>query len=462
MRRHRYQLNLFSYCDAQGVCRRLERMAAKGWQLDDIGLLWRYRRAPAQALTYEAVYCDDAEPLAPHAGEGAQPLVDYCAQERWELAAQWEKMLIFSNPYPDPVPIDTDPQVQLDAMHRVMAGRPLIAPVLLALVVAVFGALLLFWLPDSLPLLLLSDISLALSLLLLCLLPILILMDPLAYLWWHRRARRAVALGEPWPPFFRWPAVATGVTAALLAVLLVVNATLNPADGLPTVLGALGVLLVLSIFYAVRRLMRHLGTASWLNQAVSLLVLVVLWSVLWQAVLPWLRDLGAQGVFGGSPAEAVTLTSDRGAETDLLRRDALPLTLEDLVVSGGQLSYELEQHASPLLSLTSAQQRPAFSNASFTYEIAQVRIPGLIPWVQELITECHRDQLNLQPDPRSTYRPAPDGLWPVEQALQRYRGGQALSVYLLREGSTVVYLSLPDDLSLTPAAVDTICEKLFP
>lgn len=122
MRRHRYRLNLFSYCDAQGVCRRLERMAAKGWQLDDIGLLWRYRRAPAQALTYEAVYCSDAELAAPRAGEGAQPLVDYCAREGWELAAQWRQMLIFSNPYPEPVPIETDPLVQLGSIHRVMKG----------------------------------------------------------------------------------------------------------------------------------------------------------------------------------------------------------------------------------------------------------------------------------------------------------------------------------------------------
>ena len=104
MRRHKHRLENFSYCDGPGICRHLERMAARGWYLDEINLLWRYRRAPAQAVRYAVVYCDGAIPFSSLPGDGAQPLVDYCAQAGWTLCAQWRKMLIFSTPSPTRCP----------------------------------------------------------------------------------------------------------------------------------------------------------------------------------------------------------------------------------------------------------------------------------------------------------------------------------------------------------------------
>ena len=53
MSQYKFQLNLFSLTDSEGMSRRLETMAQKGWLPVRVGpYVWRYRREEPKNLRY--------------------------------------------------------------------------------------------------------------------------------------------------------------------------------------------------------------------------------------------------------------------------------------------------------------------------------------------------------------------------------------------------------------------------
>lgn len=290
-----------------------------------------------------------------------------------------------------------------------------------------------------------------------------LLAEPVCYLIWYLRARRLAEQGMPLPPiyhrFLRRLDVVLGPV-----VLLLFLAFLSRDSGVayPFFLVVLLIYLFIPLTHLLQYLCRRLGLDGGTSRLTVVFILLLLAFFMAFLVAPQLFALGEQGAFSAGAGERVTRWRD-GEQVDYLQRDSLPLTLEDLGAgSDDQWSYELERYASPLLAMTTGEQRPAFSPiARFSYEIMEVRIPALTPAIVELAMETHSTFLFSRQ--YSWFVPIDAVPWGADEAYQSlWRNGQAQPVYLLREGSTVVYLSLPDDLPLTPAAVDTICEKLFP
>lgn len=115
MRDVKYRWNPYSPFDFQGVEAHLSAMAARGWRLEKTGsTLWKYRRrAPAQVRC--AVTC-------PPEGETSDRLFfqDLCASAGWEKAADWAQMQIYTSERERPTPLETDPGLFLERVHRSM------------------------------------------------------------------------------------------------------------------------------------------------------------------------------------------------------------------------------------------------------------------------------------------------------------------------------------------------------
>ena len=115
MRDVKYRWNPYSPFDFQGVEAHLSAMAARGWRLEKTGsTLWKYRRrAPAQVRC--AVTC-------PPEGETSDRLFfqDLCASAGWEKTADWAQMQIYTSERERPTPLETDPGLFLERVHRSM------------------------------------------------------------------------------------------------------------------------------------------------------------------------------------------------------------------------------------------------------------------------------------------------------------------------------------------------------
>ena len=115
----RVSLRLFSFGNRKGMCRYLEKMAAKGWMPESLtgDGLWLFRRIPPTALKYAVFYARPAKEKDGEAMAKQAEFYELCAHDGWELVCNNSEIQIFCNRRPDAVPLNTDPVAELDRFH---------------------------------------------------------------------------------------------------------------------------------------------------------------------------------------------------------------------------------------------------------------------------------------------------------------------------------------------------------
>ncbi|MEI3348987.1 MAG: DUF2812 domain-containing protein [Dysosmobacter sp.] len=163
MKNTKRELVFYSFYDFTGLASHLEAMAAKGWLAEKIGTLSiRYRRIQPQTLRFAVTYFPDASEFDAAPTSGQEVFRDYCAQAGWEFAFQWAQMQVFYTSRPDAVPIETDPSIQVETIHRSMR-RNFLPGTILMLILSLFQLGMLFWRINTDPVDLLSNASYLLS-----------------------------------------------------------------------------------------------------------------------------------------------------------------------------------------------------------------------------------------------------------------------------------------------------------
>ena len=144
MKDRRIAFELLELYDWHGVERRLERQAAKGWRLEKIvSPFWYYRRAKPAQVRYAVTYLPNVGEATPRPDPEAQALDAVCTAAGWEKICDWNGMQIFSNEQPNPLPLETDERLRLQAIHQTLKRQWMGLMVLLA--VLLFLLLLFCW-----------------------------------------------------------------------------------------------------------------------------------------------------------------------------------------------------------------------------------------------------------------------------------------------------------------------------
>ena len=121
MREFKRTVPVYSFYDRTGIQNYLEDQAAKGWILDKAGTLcWRFRRMEARTLKFSVVYFPEADLYDPVPGEGEQTFREYCEHSGWHFVGSQAQMQIFYSEWENPVPIDTDPVIEVENIHKSM------------------------------------------------------------------------------------------------------------------------------------------------------------------------------------------------------------------------------------------------------------------------------------------------------------------------------------------------------
>lgn len=117
----KYQFFDFRLFDYTGVEKHLEKMAAKGWQFVSVGSYWwKYKKAEPAKVKYSVTYVPEATQFAPEPLEKQMDIDAYCEEAGWKKVGTWMQMQIFRTENPDAVPIETDEELRLDAIHGSM------------------------------------------------------------------------------------------------------------------------------------------------------------------------------------------------------------------------------------------------------------------------------------------------------------------------------------------------------
>ena len=109
--------NIYSLFDTGVLARKLEKMAHKGWHFKEIVPNFLvFEEGEAMELSYATPYFPNNSVLEPTLTEEHEAYLEMCAASGWELVWTYGTRQIFCNTRPDPVPIETDPMVQLQAI----------------------------------------------------------------------------------------------------------------------------------------------------------------------------------------------------------------------------------------------------------------------------------------------------------------------------------------------------------
>lgn len=110
---------MFSFYDRTEIQNYLEKKAEEGWLLEKMGAFsWRFRRIAPKKLRYSVVYFPAADLYDAAPGEREQTFREYCEHAGWHFAASQAQMQIFYNESLSPVPIETDPVIEVENIHK--------------------------------------------------------------------------------------------------------------------------------------------------------------------------------------------------------------------------------------------------------------------------------------------------------------------------------------------------------
>lgn len=121
MRKTKWRMETLSMYDHTGIAAHLEKMAAKGWMLERIANYgWIYRRTEPKKLRFAVSYYAKASEYDPEYPEAQQTFHDFCAHTGWQLVCTSFQMQVFCNENENPVPIETDPVLEVETIDDAM------------------------------------------------------------------------------------------------------------------------------------------------------------------------------------------------------------------------------------------------------------------------------------------------------------------------------------------------------
>ena len=127
----------FSFYDHTGMEKHLEKMAQKGWMLEELTSFgWKYREIQPQKLHFSVSFDTRASEFEPEPTEEQYTFQEFCQRSGWKLAAASGQMQVFYNEEEDPLPIQTDPEMEVRMVGKL--ARRMVPAYLILLVLGFF------------------------------------------------------------------------------------------------------------------------------------------------------------------------------------------------------------------------------------------------------------------------------------------------------------------------------------
>lgn len=456
-------MELFSFYDRTGLECHLQDMAARGWLLEGIGqFLWTYRRTEPRELTFSVCYFPKASAFDPGPSEEQETFYDFCAHTGWVLAASSAQLQVFYNERKDPLPIETDPVLEVEAIHRSMRRSGLPSQLALMAVALVNGALFLYRCRLD-PIGVLASASGLFTGLCWALMLLMTGTEVISYLLWHRRAVLAAEEGvflESRSHRKLQLASLAAVTAGLIWYLLSVAVSGNR---MMTAIAAVMFLVFLpGVFLATRgikELLKRKKVSARVNRTATFAAAFLAAYGLTAVIVMGTLYGSSHGWFAGERD-----TYQYRGSTFTVYDDPLPLTVEDLLdVRYDGYIRERREERSVLLARLELRQHPRFDADDYKempaleYTVTLVRFPALYEICKDALLAEYDGSDEIWPG--LAYVPQDAAPWEAEEV---YRARDP--VYGWWDRWLVCYpdrlVELRPDWEITPEQMAIVGERL--
>ncbi len=438
MKNRKRIIEFYSFCDYDGYARRFARMAEKGWLIERFEPFFLvYRRIEPKKLTFYISYFPKASEFEPGPGSEQSEFIEFCEHTGWKLAARSAQMQVFYNESEDPVPIETDPVLQVETIHKAMKRSylPLHFILLAVSVYNLFNRIRsLVWKPFSM----LSSNSWLTGTMIFTMLLAVCLLELTSYFRWHHRAKAAAEeRGE----------LIASVSRKVMKAELALGAAAFLAYGV----------YVAHIFLEGDWYKRLIIVALLIGMALGILLVALVKQRMKRAGLP--RGVTIAGIVAAATVFAIALVSSVVAvgvryydadkpSVNLDDPPDPPLALSDLMDTGtGWVESRQSSGGTFIMSrygvseyLRTGGER--WEDPSLQYEIYQVRLPFLTPLVryaaQQYVDGNHK-VMGITTSLYISMNPEP---WHADKAFRRAYDRGLLDDWMFFYGNRIVFLHI--------------------
>ncbi len=382
MKELKRRVEFFSFFNQKGICNHLEKMAQKGWIIDHItSATWHYRRTEPSKLHFAISYYPKASEFDPEPTEGQKRFHQFCAHTGWKLACTSAQMQIFYNEQENPTPIETEPELELQAIHA-SARKNFLPSYLLILVIAILQGGMFIGNLKVKPLDVLSSPSKLVIGLCFILLLLLCFVELGSYFIWHSKAKKTVAYGYL-PEMPDTTAFQKGIMVIALAMFAywMINQILvdDPLRRWIAVLMCFYAPVLLLSVNATKSFLKRRKASRGVNRTVTFAVSFFV-AFAWMAMV---INVTLWGISSGFLYTGEETYSHNGA-TWVIHQDELPLLLEDFTsVDSDIYSKERSDQESIFLGQHTMRQTVRYDIPGYimlpelSYTVTRVKIPAM-------------------------------------------------------------------------------------
>ena len=389
MKTKKRRIELISFYDHTGLEKHFSKMAKKGWLIEKISnYYWVYRRIEPRDIHFCVTYYPRASDFDPEPSAEQQTFHDFCAHTGWVLACTWHQMQVFYNEKAEPIPLETDPVLEVQTLHSACKKNFLPS----YFVLLAFGLIMGISFAGSIfvdPVGQLSNASRLVSGSCFVYMAIISLTELITYFLWYHRAKKAAADGV-----FVDTISTTGVQQSVLVLLLatfigwIVN--ISASDDMLykwiIILMAAYMITLLCIVNGIKQGLKKIKASRGVNKALTFIACFVL----------------SFALTGG--VTSLTLFATRSGYLEAGPQSVnIPLSLADLVeINEDDYIEEDRINQTVFLGQRVVHQLPDFEIENpigmpdLQYVITTVKVPILYDWCKDRLFQRHDSEYTVK------------------------------------------------------------------
>ena len=440
MRQTKHVVTQYCFYDRTGIQKMLEKQAARGWMLESIGQFsWKYRRMEPKSVRFAVTYYPKASMFDPYPTVGEELYQEFVAHSGWRFVASNAQLQVFFTEDENPVPIETDPLVELQNIHRAVK-KSFLPGYYLMLFCALLNLGLMAWrLHDNFTGTLAHNANLFTISCWLAL-AVMELREIAAYFLWRGKALKAAKLDGSFVETRNRNNAMWILLAVILGAYILMLASLSPKMILAAVISFAVMMASVMLIFGFTGWMKKNGFSREDNRAYTILATLVI-SVAVAGLSAW----AVVSVLNKLPDDHVKDTYEFNGITVTRYGDDVPLTVEQLTGDSNEDYSTYKQVESSLLidRLVASQYRKfgEGDGISLRYVVVDVKWDMLFnACLKEYLTMYHDQQIiDIFGDEfYREFHPIDPATWGADRAWQLYSQEEPMSEYLLVYGNRIV------------------------
>ncbi len=468
MKDRKRRLETFSFYDRTGIEAHLKQMAEKGWMISEMTPLgWIYKRVEPKSLTFAVSYYPKASEFDPEPTEGQNVYHDLSAQTGWQFICSSAQMQIFCTSDENPIPIETDPALEVEMIHK-SAKKGFLLTHLLLLAIGILNCLLFISRLLGDPIGVLASPTNLFTGVACAMLVFLCSVELIGYYRWRNKALKAAERGE----FIDTPSHAQFQKIVLVVLFLLLFYWLvNIVAVGNTLMKWVSVLMLLYFFGLIvivntaKQFLKRKKASRGTNFAITMTVDIVLAIVLMAGITFGTLYAVRNGVFQNDENYE---TYDFHGSTMILYQDEIPLRVEDMLdVEYDGYIYQRRDEESVFLGQYNMYQRTRMDDKAgydmprLEYTITWIKMPFLYDICKEQLI-ADKDETHDERVPegyKRAYTKQDPTLWGAKEVYQlAYQDTGTMDRYLLCYDDRIIEINF--DWEPTEEHMALVAEKL--